>query len=306
MTDDPRTDEPITDDPMTDTPKPFPTEVPFRLLLCTNGSKETRPALEYGAWLGHTLGAQVYLLGVVEAPNERSRVEALVDQAASNLEAKKIPFEIQFEAGRGTVVIARKAAEGGYLTVAGPLGRPAWRRVVQGRSFRRLLSRICYPLLYVPVARLPISHILLTMGGLGYSFSVEQMVLYLARAVGASLTVLHVVERVNLAYPVAEEIQSHWEQILETDTPQAQNLNRALDELRRAGLEVHFRVRHGDPVGEIQNEVRGSDYDLVAMGSSYSGQSLRRLYMPNVTAEVAETMLRPVLTVRQGFFQLDE
>jgi nucleotide-binding universal stress UspA family protein len=114
------------------------------------------------------------------------------------------------------------------------------------------------------------------------------------------------VERINLDYPVSEEIHSHWERILETDTPQAQNLNRAIAELHRAGLEVNFKVRHGDPVGEIQAEIRDGDYDLVAMGSSYSGQSLRRMYLPSVTAEVAESMQRPVLTVRQGFFQLAE
>jgi nucleotide-binding universal stress UspA family protein len=54
-------------------------------------------------------------------------------------------------------------------------------------------------------------------------------------------------------------------------------------------------------VHEILEEMRNGHYDLVAMGSPYSSESLRHLYMPNVTAEVAETLISPILVVRQGF-----
>jgi nucleotide-binding universal stress UspA family protein len=52
-------------------------------------------------------------------------------------------------------------------------------------------------------------------------------------------------------------------------------------------------------VHEILDEVRQGKYDLLGMGSPYSAHSLRHLYMPNVTAEVAEGVLLPVLAVRQ-------
>ena len=41
----------------------------MELLIATNGYKGTWPAIEYGAWLGRTLGLKVNLLGVTETLN---------------------------------------------------------------------------------------------------------------------------------------------------------------------------------------------------------------------------------------------
>jgi len=40
------------------------------------------------------------------------------------------------------------------------------------------------------------------------------------------------------------------------------------------------------------------EYDLICMGSPHSAHSLRHLYTPNVTAEVAEAANCPILTAR--------
>lgn len=61
-----------------------------------------------------------------------------------------------------------------------------------------------------------------------------------------------------------------------------------------------MKLRQGSAVHEILDEIQTGEYDLAAMGSPYSGHSLRHLYMPNVIAEVAETAGLPVLTVRRG------
>jgi hypothetical protein len=51
-----------------------------------------------------------------------------------------------------------------------------------------------------------------------------------------------------------------------------------------------------DPI-EVSAKREGN-YDMICMGSHYSAHALRQLYMPNVTAEVAESAHCPVLTVR--------
>lgn len=269
------------------------------MLLCTNGNAVTRPALEYGIWLATTMKSHVVVLGIVESSDCRDRVEDLVKETAQRLQEAGISHEIRLDYGRrGTLVIAKHTRDQQYLTVLGPLGRPAWRRAVQGRSFRRLLDKINTPILYVPKLRLPLKSILLCSGGLEYSFGVKQFSIVLGKLVNARITLLHVVEPVTLEYPVAKEAQFHWQKILETDTPQARTLTEYLDDIRSSGLEVEFKVRHGNIVHEILDEVRHGEYDLVAMGSPYSARSLRHLYLPNVTAEVAEVLDRPVLSVR--------
>ena len=124
--------------------------------------------------------------------------------------------------------------------------------------------------------------------------------MFIARAAKADVTLLHVVEPINIEYPTAMEIQHHLDNILETDTPQAHNLNQALEEFRTAGLKTEIKVRHGSIVREILYEVHHGDYDLIGLGSPYSTKSLRHFYTANVTAEVAESIPQPVLSARVG------
>lgn len=283
---------------------------PASLLLCTNGCDAARPALRYGVHLAELLNLPVVLLGVIERKSHEIKVLNSLAEASQRLEKAKIGFRQQLERGRASIVIARYTKMGNYLTVVGPLGRPVWRRVIQGRSFRRLQSRIETPIFYVPEERWPVRRVLLCMGGLGYARAVENLSLNLACAAEADLTLLHVVEPITLDYPLAHEIQEKWEEILETNTPQGRNLRAAMQRIREAGLAASLKVRQGNIVHEILDEVRSGEYDLVGMGSAYSAHSLRHLYMPNVTAEVAEGVNCPVLTVRQGYdldpFKLDE
>lgn len=272
----------------------------IRLLLCTNGSELNRPALDYGIWLAALLRMPVVLLGVIETPRLQHEVEAYIMETAARLAGMDIPYQIEYDRGRGSVVIARYTRLGEFITVVGPLGRPAWRRVVQGRSFRRLLAKIETPIVYVPKISLPVRHILLCMGGLGYAQAVLSFVIYLARAAKARITLLHVVEPVNLDYPISKRIEQNWEHILETDTPQGRNLKQAAEELERAGLTFEFKVRHGNIVHEILDELREGDYDLIGMGSHYGVHNLRQMYLPDVTSEVAEELNCPVVTVRLG------
>ena len=77
-------------------------EQPVRIFLCTNGSEETRPALEYGAWLAGVLESPVVLLGVVEAPDERIEVETRLAEAERMLKDHSVAYEVKLDTGRGS------------------------------------------------------------------------------------------------------------------------------------------------------------------------------------------------------------
>lgn len=269
------------------------------LLLCTNGDLHTHPALEYGVWLAGALKADVELLGISESSEEAGMVKALLDETASRLDLLGISYKTILESGHGPETIARYAGPQ-HLTVVGPLGRTTWQRMVHGRSIRQIMEKVATSILYIRQAHLKLERILLCMGGLGYASSMEMVALYLAQATEARITLLHVVEPVNLEYKTAREVQANWQNILETDTPQGQNLSQALALAQGTGLRVEFKVCRGNIVHQILEEARQGSYDLIGMGSPYSARSLRHLYMPNVTAEVAEALECPILTVRQG------
>ena len=270
------------------------------LLMATNGADTSIPALNYGIGLAGLINSPVTLLGIVEKPGQRSAVEYCIGAAEEKMTAAQIPFRVHLHTGNSRRVVCEQAVSGKHLTVIGPLGRPLLRRWIRGRSYRRILAEINTPLLYVKNEQASLQNILVCMGGLGYARSAEQWAIYLAGQAGASLTILHVVEPVTYHYPIAQEIQNHWEDILETDTPLGRNLNDALKAAQAAGIPATFHVRKGSILHEIAVELNREAYDLVVMGSPHSVQSLRHLFMPNVTAEVAESVPCPVLCVKFG------
>jgi nucleotide-binding universal stress UspA family protein len=271
----------------------------FNLLLCTNGCGTTQPSLAYGVWLAKLLQSPVTILGIVEDSSQQVSVQLLTQQAAKSLEENNTQYELIIDRGFAPDVIARYAArEEHSLVLVGPFGRPAWRRFMMGRSFRRLMARIQRPILYVPREHLQLQKVLVCMGGLGYADSVIHLSVRLAGLTGAEVTLLHVVEPITLDYPTSHEIFEHLENIQETDTPQGRNLRAAMQLVHAAGLTARLKIRRGSVVNEIMDEIASGHYDLVGMGSAYSAHSLRHLYMPNVTAEVGESVPCPILTVR--------
>ncbi len=269
-------------------------------LLLTNGAVDSLPALDYGIWLAALLRVPVTLLGIIEKTSSRPAVETVIENVRQRLERENIRYNIKIQHGSSRKLLCAQAIEGSHLAIVGPLGRPSVRRWLRGRSFRRILKEINTPLLYVKEAYSHLRRILLCMGGLGYAVTAEQWAVYLARQTGAALTILHVVEPIAYDYPVTQAIQNHWEEILETDTPQGQNLRAALNDARSANIQTTIHLRQGDIVHEIEAEVRAHDYDLIVMGSPHSSQSLRHLFMPNVTADIAELVACPVMVVEFG------
>jgi nucleotide-binding universal stress UspA family protein len=271
----------------------------LHLLLCTNGCETTRPSLAYGAWLAGLLQSPVTLLGIVEEASQQTSVRALTQQAANLLDKNHTPYKLVIDEGFALDVIARYTVhEEHSLVVVGPFGRPAWRRFMMGRSFRRLMAHIQRPILYVPREHLQLQKVLVCMGGLGYADSVIHLSVQLAGLTSAEVTLLHVVEPITLDYPTSHEIFEHLENIQETDTPQGRNLRAAMQLIHAAGLTARLKIRRGSIVNEIVDEIATGHYDLVGMGSAYSVHSLRHLYLPNVTAEVGESVPCPILTVR--------
>lgn len=271
-----------------------------RLLLATNGSETSVPALEYGTWFARMLNTSVDVLGIIEAERMRPQVERLVDETSQRLEEQSVPYRVLFDEGRGSLVIARHTCEQDYLTVVGPLGRPAWRRVLRGRSFRRIMARTNSPILYVPQKRIPLEKILLCMGGLEYTEDIAHITFQIAAIAKARVTILHVIEPITLNYPLAQKIHENRDNLMQIDTPQTRNLMAALNDARKMGIITDLRLRDGNPVTEIEEEVRTGDYDMIGLGSPHSARNLRKMYMPNVTAEVAEAVNRPVLVARLG------
>ena len=276
-----------------------------RLLLFTNGRESTWPSIEFSAWMAANMGTPLTLVGMLETPGENEFVEDLFSRAVSLFQEKGVEYSLQLETGNAEEIIPRKTkGDPADLVVVGPLERPALRRFLVGRSFRHFMASVDKPLLYVPTARTPIRKMLICLGGLGYGLTAEHLGVKVARMTGASVTLLTVVPPIDLDYPEARVIRNNWQKLAETDTLPGRTLRKAIEAAIQSEVTVRVITRQGNAVEEIRAEIKEGDYDMVCMGSPYSTHSLRQMYTPNVTAEVAELAECPILTAR--FIQDDQ
>lgn len=273
------------------------------LLIATNGFKGTWPAIEYGAWLAATLETKITLLGVTEnlspaAIDDHHPLEDVFARAVELFQQNGVAYSLEVQNGNAEDVIPDKAKQGDYIIVLGPLGRPQFRRLLAGRSIRHLMEEIVQPILYVPESKLPLKKILVCMGGLGYEVTAEHIAMQMAIKSRAEITLLHIVPPIDMNYPTARTVSENWQTLAETNTPVGRSLRQVLDTAKNAGLTANVKARQGNVVEEILAEAKEGNYDLLCMGSVYSTNALRQLYAPNVTAEIAEGAVCPVLSAR--------
>ena len=273
------------------------------LLITTNGFMGTWPAIEYGAWLAESMRMKITLLGVTEnlSPaviDDHHPLEDVFERAVSLFKLKGVEYSLEVQNGDAEEIIPEKANRGDYITVVSPLGRPQLKRWLTGRSIRSFMERVQGPILYVPYVRLPMKNLLISVGGLGYEVVAENLAFQVAAASHADVTILHVIPPTDLDYPSTRDVREHLSDLAETNTLPGRSMKQALDVAAKAGLNAKATARQGNVVEEILAEIKEGDYDLVCMGSAYSASALRQMYMPNVTAEVAENAHCPVLTAR--------
>jgi nucleotide-binding universal stress UspA family protein len=274
------------------------------ILVTTNGYERTWSGIEYAVWLGMSMGVPVTLIGIIEQkqrPNIDEEVHPLDDifsRAVALFKEKNLRYHLEILEGHAEDIIPKKAKEKDFLTVLTPLGRPPLRRLLLRRSFHQLMADIEGPILYVPSACIPPSHVLVCLGGLGYGVTAEELGLEIAAKVSSPVTLLHVVPPIGLDYPESRAVRENLDRLTDTDTLLGNTLRMALEEARNKQLKVDLKIRQGNVIEEILAELKEGDYDLVCMGSLYSAHGLRQMYSPNVTAEVAEVIGCPVLTVR--------
>lgn len=273
------------------------------VLIATNGFKATWAAIEYGVWFASSMQMKVTLLGVSEksppaAIDEDHPLEDLFARAVELFQKNGLEYTLEIRNGNAEQVIPQKANQGNFLTVVTPLGRSRFRHWLIGRSFRVFMEEIKGPILYVPAVRLPLKSLLISAGGLGYEVDAENLALQVATVNRADVTILHVIPPTDLDYPTTRDVREHAEDLQDTDTLLGRSLRTGLNIAKDAGLSTNLITRHGHVVEEIMAEVKRGNYDMVCMGSRYSTHALRQLYTPNVTADVADSVNCPLLTVR--------
>jgi nucleotide-binding universal stress UspA family protein len=276
------------------------------LLVPLDGSRLAEGALPYALGLAAVTGAPVLLLHVV--PEAGLRPQAELDLAARAREvghgAPRAPVEVETTVGWGDaaqVIVAAAAGRRAGLIVMTTHGRSGLGRWLYGSVADSVLRRTPVPVLLVPATcERPWPggrprRILVPLDGSAYAEEALAPAAPLARAAGAELRLLRVVELP--LYPHGEGYVAVGFDPTPDLAAAKEYLGGIAAGLRAQGLEVTARTDFGAPGQVIGEHARVEGTDLVVM-ATHGHTGLARVVLGSVAAGALQRANRPTLLVR--------
>src|SRR5256714_7126953 len=122
----------------------------------------------------------------------------------------------------------------------------------------------------------------------------------LAAAVGASVTLLHVMAEPPAIYADLVQLEEDVERLLQSGSELGRNLLAQKQRLEKLGLLVEVRVRHGFVIDQIFADVSERGHDLIVTGSSPTRGPLGHYIMGDLTRGIVNRAYVPVLVARSA------
>jgi nucleotide-binding universal stress UspA family protein len=257
----------------------------MKKLLYLIPNQNINPAVAaYIAQVAARMKASVHLLIAADT-------QKVLDAAVGSLEEAR-PALAEVELTTASVlddpVKAMQAAQAEQAYEMMLVGVPRRRRLIPS-NFRllsnRLIKRSLVPVMLVRNVSKKLDRMLVCTGGIKVSNRVVVLSAKLAGEADLSATLMTVLDAVPSMYTGMDEIEETLPEILTTDTPLAQHLRTSAEVLTGRGIDAEVKVRHGDVVEAILEEVAEGAYDLVVMGATEGG-SLRGMLLGNVSQQI--------------------
>ena len=275
--------------------------MPMKILICSDGKPAGDSATRLGGLLAAPLQAETTLLGIAETEGgERSLREALDAQARLLREQGVVP-EITVRAGEPISQILKQTSKTTYdLVIIG--ARRTGARGLYWRSLKtyEVIKSISPPVLVALGDRAKFKRFLVCTGGKEFIEDAVTLTVKLAAAVGASVTLLHVMAEPPAMYADLVRLEEDVDLLLKSHSELGENLRHQKEELEKLGVPTEVRVRHGIVVDQVFEELRKGDHDLIVTGSSKARGILRHYIMGDLTRKILNRANCPVLIVRAG------
>ena len=273
----------------------------MKILICSDGMPAADAATRLGALLAAPSRAETTLLGIAEkAEDERSLREALEKQAEW-LRAKNVSPQIAIGAGDPVRQIVDQTAKTKYdLVVIG--ARKTGSTGLHWRSEKtyEVIKSISPPVLVAMGEWAQLKRFLVCTGGKEFIEEAVQLSGKLASAVGAAVTLLHVMAEPPAIYADLVRLEEDVTRLLESNSELGINLRTQKQDLEKLGVPTEVHVRHGIVVDQVFAEVHKSNYDLIVTGSSQAQGMLRNYIMGDLTRSILNHANCPVLVARAG------
>jgi nucleotide-binding universal stress UspA family protein len=251
--------------------------------------------------LAGPLKAQTTLLGIAETSDTEQPLRDALRQHATSLQSRGISPEIVVHSGEPIHQILDQTAKSEYdLVVIGARWTGAVGEYWRSRKTYEVIKTVQPPVVVAISERKELKRFLVCTGGKEFIEQAVQFTGRLAAAVGASVTLLHVMAEPPAMYADLVRMEENVDQLLQSKSELGINLLRQKRELDRLGVPAEVHVRHGIVIDQVFEEVREGDYDLLVTGTSQARGLLRHYIMGDLTRSILNRANVPVLVARAG------
>jgi nucleotide-binding universal stress UspA family protein len=273
----------------------------MRILICSDGTDPADKPVLLAALVAGPTGAETTLLGIAEAPADEKPLREALGCEAEKLEKFGVSPELVVRAGEPIREILEQTKARAYdITIIGTRRKtssgPYWR---SGRTYE-VIKAIPTPVLLATGSCERLKSFIVCTGGKKYIDAAVELTGKLAAAVGASVTLLHVMAEPPAIYAGLVRLEEDVERLLESGSELGRNLLAQKQSLEKLGIVVEVRVRHGFVIDQIFADVNERGHDLIVTGSSPTRGPLGHYIMGDLTRGIVNRANVPVLVARSG------
>ena len=270
----------------------------MKILLCTNGSSYAAPALDMGTRVARRTANAVDVLVVAERDREKEALQ-MAEEVTADLEATGVPVVLHQRTGRMAEEVVRQAQATPYdLVVIGSRGRRGMVRLLLGSVALRVTDHAPASVLVVKGRARDLKRFLIASSAGPVSEHTVRFAGRLARALGTSVTLLHVMSQLPLTEnALPHDLDASAEELIQRGSREGVHLSRMLDLLTAEEVAARAVVRHGSVLDEIIAEAREGRYDLLVTGAHVTPGLDARL-VDDLSADILLAANRPVLIVK--------
>lgn len=269
------------------------------ILVCVACTSGTDPKLWFGDIFGSVVPTSRLTLLHVVPRGDQGTSERRLAKARETLMSESVQMIVR-QGSPGDQILAELKERDYDLVVLGPNETPALKQHILGSVTTQVVRHAPTSVLIAQQARPPLDRILICSGGADVAERVVKAGAWLARAVEARVTLLHVVTPVASMYTGLGEIDETLSELLQTNTPIAQHLRRGAEILDEREVPAELKLRYGVPADEISREAHQGNYDLIVLGATKRVHRLKRWMLGDVTQQVVERAGRSILVVKRA------
>jgi nucleotide-binding universal stress UspA family protein len=270
----------------------------MRILICSDGSEQAQRATRLGTAIAAGCGAEVTLLGIIETPETADAIYDSLKRGQALLAEHKLKAEVVTRAGEPIAEIVRRTREQVYdLVVIGATQKGHHGRFWLSSKSYKLIKEIEPPVLSMVGEIATVKRILICSGGKDYIDAAVSLSGQMARALGASATLLHVMAQPPAMYAGWPRMEETAARVLNSNSELGVNLRREKSTLEGLSVRTEVRLRRGAVLEHILREIQEGSYELVVTGSALS-RSLRTYILGDISREILNRANCAVLVVR--------